>query len=831
MPVEDGQFLLQNSASDGAGRWLLGMWEVTIPADRQSADVVPLRTIDMHLNVVSFLEVSPCTNCLQVKKVIAYPTNELDVDLWISHPFPAALTKLSGFDVRGILVSEADYTFPVSGRSIAWGGSSLRMMNPDGFTPLFNPTEFPESSPEPVMFKYFAGKYSTAGDLSTTLNQFVVYDIGMGRRIFMPGTVYSRTVRLFAPAGPLHFGYVVDACWAPPHLPITDPQTDFPPEANCLEAYQVNVWIDGKLDPSVGATAPLKVEVFDHQGTDTISSVTIEAPDLFDGELSLAFYQDTGPESAMYGGNIPNDKGAGSGEYPLLVRVGDTATDPHFGQVDAWNVCQAEVGTPGGWASTWGDTDFDSACGVDVDKFGNVYVTGCFRGTIDFDNGPGKDEHVGNTGKDDAFLVKYDPDGNFLWAQTWGGDSYDFGQDVGVDNLGNAFVVGSYGGIVDFDPGPGTDNHQAVYGLEVFLCKYDPDGNFVWARTWAADANGFSNGLYIIKDCALDVDTTGHSYVTGSFFNTVDFDPGDGVEEHSSNGQNDAFLSKFDTNGNLIWVKTWGGDDLGANPGDRGYGVSAESAGFVWVTGSFRTTVDFNPGAGVENRTSNGDNDVFLMKFSPIGGFLWVSTWGGASYDLGLEVDADDDANAFVTGSFSGDVDFDPGPNYDTHTSKGVIDPFLSKLDTDGNFLWARTWGGVDTINLVEWEWAEGVEVDLSGNAYVTGLFNGASGLVDLDPGPGVDNHSAIGLYYDAFLSKFDPAGNYVWGRTWGGTYEVSDNYESGHDVATNDAGDAIVAGIFLGTCDFDPGTGTDYHSSAGYTDSFVVKFLSGGGW
>jgi len=136
---------LQRVTAREANRYLWGFWKVEIGADRQSAGATPLRLAEMHLNTVRLLEVTPCRDCLTIDNIVLHPPNELTADLTLRHPFPGLL-RYTGFDVRGIFISGADYAFPVSGRSIAWGSDRPRMLIPDGYTALFNPTEFPEGS-------------------------------------------------------------------------------------------------------------------------------------------------------------------------------------------------------------------------------------------------------------------------------------------------------------------------------------------------------------------------------------------------------------------------------------------------------------------------------------------------------------------------------------------------------------------------------------------------------------------------------------------------------------------------------------------------------------
>jgi hypothetical protein len=798
-PAAPSSPLTAQSAST-SNRHLWGIWDVHISSDRQTVEIAPLRTADMHLNAVKLLEVKPCTTCLTISNLQITGPNELSADLTLIHPFPGLL-KYTGFDVRGIFISQTDFTFPTSGRKTGWGDGVPRMLDPDGYTSLFNPTEFPPTTP--AALGYIPGKYSTGGDLSANLNPFVAYREDAPRRMFEAGGSETKTVKIYAPTGPIHFGYAVDVCWQLVDN-VIDPVEDFPPDANCLEAYAISVDIGPGLEPFAGSSAPIEVEVYDHQGQDTISSVTIEAPDLFTGEMSLTFSTVMPDGGFLFTGTLSNDLGAPYGPYPVLAKATDTQTDQNLGEVAAWQVSSTIVSIHQGkgWARTWGGTDLDEGFSTAIDGTGNVYVTGHFWGTVDFDPGAGVDNHTSNGGYD-VFLSKLDPNGNFVWARTWGGSDEDHGYSIAIDGSGYAYITGSFGYTVDFDPGPGVDNHTSNGVWDAFLSKFDPNGNFIWARTWG--------GPSLTVGLSVAIDGYGDTYTTGWFIGTVDFDPGLGMDTHTSNGSYDVFLSKFDPSGDFVWARTWGGPD-----DDSGNSVVLDGSDDTYVTGFFEGTADFDPGAGVDNHSSDGDLDAFLSKLDPDGNLVWALTWGGPGYEYGASVATDSSGNAYTTGVFTGTVDFDPGAGVDNHTSDGNDAAFLSKIDPNGNFVWARTWGGpYGDIGL-------SIAIDGSENAYVTGFFDGTA---DFDPGAGVDNHTSNG-YRDTFLSKIDSNGNFVWARTWGGS-----GWEWGNSVTIDGSGNAYVTGEFGGTVDFDPGAGLDNHKSNGAWDVFLSKFPPDGNW
>ena len=320
---------------------LLGYWTFYVSADRKTVEAVPVRTADLHLNVVKLLEGKACGECLKISNVHITPSDRLLVDLTLIHPFPG-LVKYTGFDVRSILMTGSDYLFPVSGRRISWTGNHIRMLDPDGYTSLFNPIEYPESNPGPPALKYIPGHFAPGGDLTATLNPFACFKKDNQRRMFDAGTSETKTICLALVPGKLQFGYAIDACWAPVDGQINNPLTDFPPSANCLEAYSLLPIQGPGLKPLAGSTAWFQVIIKDHQGLDTISTVSLECPDLFDGtvEMELSAYAD---EGAVFKSNITNSKGAPEGDYPLLIRAMDWESDANLGKIDAWDITDIKV--------------------------------------------------------------------------------------------------------------------------------------------------------------------------------------------------------------------------------------------------------------------------------------------------------------------------------------------------------------------------------------------------------------------------------------------------------------------------------------------------------
>jgi len=444
----------------------------------------------------------------------------------------------------------------------------------------------------------------------------------------------------------------------------------------------------------------------------------------------------------------------------------------------------------------WEITIEEKGQSVAADPNGNVYVTGVFCGTADFNPGPEKDKHT----SDDLFarfLSMFDSSGTFSWARTWGGEMpYLDDADVAAAGNGNVYLAGSFFGTVDLDPGPGVDE-QTARPHRAFLSRYDSEGNYIWTRSWGArDAE------------KLAVDTGGNIYITGHFssviasgrsssIGSIDFDPGPEKDYHSGSG---VFLSKFDSEGDFMWARTW----------DRGKGseVAVDEDGYVYLTGIFDGAVDFDPGPAAENHA--GISSPFLCKLDPEGNFLWVRSLRGIFMGLNTCVAVDRGSNVIVGGSFSNSLNYNLGSDSDTVVSNGKEDIFLGAFDSNGNSLWHCIWGGSGR------DYCLGVAVDGSGNVYTTGYF---SGKVDFDPGPSSDKHKSRGGP-DVYLSKFEPSGNFLWARTWGAS-----EWDKGNGIAFDGGANIYVTGEFCGPVDFDPGSGRDWHTSTGYNDTFLSKF------
>ncbi|WP_375338635.1 SBBP repeat-containing protein [[Phormidium] sp. ETS-05] len=431
--------------------------------------------------------------------------------------------------------------------------------------------------------------------------------------------------------------------------------------------------------------------------------------------------------------------------------------------------------------------------GIAVDSSGNTYITGRFSGTVDFDPGAAT-ANLTSAGGEDTFITKLDPNGNYVWAKRIGGSGGDVSRNITIDSSGNSYTTGWFSDTVDFNPGAGVANLTSAAGTDdIFILKLDTNGNYVWAKNLGGNSTDFGN--------SIAVDSSGNTYTTGYFSGTADFNPNAGVFNlTSTGGSNDIFIVKLNASGNYLWAKR-----LGNTGGDEGRSIAVDSSGNTYTTGFFAGTVDFDPGAGTANRASAGGNDIFITKLDTSGNYVWANRLGDTGNDSGTAITVDSSGNTYVTGTFTGTIV--AGAN--TLTSAGGNDIFITKLDTNGNYVWAKN------IGASSGSFGSGITVDSSGNTYITGSF---SGTADFDPGAGVANLTSAGVE-DIFMLKLDTNGNYQWAKNVGGS---SSDFSRG--IAIDSTGNAYTAGYFQGTVNFDPSSGVASVTSAGSDDILIFK-------
>jgi hypothetical protein len=297
---------------------------------------------------------------------------------------------------------------------------------------------------------------------------------------------------------------------------------------------------------------------------------------------------------------------------------------------------------------------------------------------------------------------------------------------------------------------------------------------------------------------AIGTDAAGDSYVAGWYTGTVDFNPSPtadltfttvGAQQNGDGTDHDLFVAKYDPTGALLWAHSFG--SVGT---EIARGLAVDQAGNVIVTGDFMGTIDFDPNhIAPPLQATSGFGNIFVLKLDAAGNFVWADALTGVQgTGFAYDVAVDEAGNAYVTGDFVGTIDFDPGPGKAerTVTVPEVGEVFVCKLDAGGNFAWVDTWRA---------RHADGIAVG-GGSVLVTGDF---SGTVDFNPGAGESDLTSAGGSVDAFVSKLDEAGHFVWARAMGGA--TAPGVDTGRDVAVDAAGNVLTTGYFTSPADFGP--------------------------
>lgn len=394
------------------------------------------------------------------------------------------------------------------------------------------------------------------------------------------------------------------------------------------------------------------------------------------------------------------------------------------------------------WAKQLGGPGNDGAGALALDASGNVYSTGFYIYTADFDPGTGTANLSSTGSSNEIFISKLDANGNYVWAKSIGGTGSDQGMGIHVDNTGNVYTTGFFNTTADFDPSSSATYTIASPGGNcIFVSKLNASGNFVWAKAMGGTGGSFQN-----YGAAITTDALGNVFTTGSFIKTVDFDPGAGTYTLACNGgfDQDIFISKLDASGNFGWAASIGGGTY-----DNGFAIACDVLGDVYTTGIFANITDFDASATSSYTLDGGSgHDVFVTKYNNAGNFVWAKQIGSTSGERGNSIFIDANNTVYVGGDFGGTVDFDPGAgiaNLTADASNNSV--FVEAMDTSGNYL-----NAIALSSQRSYDQGCSVAVDPSGNIIVGGAYYATA---DFDPGAGTYTLTASSASYsDAFVAR-----------------------------------------------------------------------------
>jgi|APLak6261682215_1056145.scaffolds.fasta_scaffold02099_2 hypothetical protein len=403
------------------------------------------------------------------------------------------------------------------------------------------------------------------------------------------------------------------------------------------------------------------------------------------------------------------------------------------------------------WINTY-TVNAPTSFAVETDAAGNAYSTGSFQGPGVF--GSFSLTTTGTSGWSDIFITKTNPSGSILWAKKVGSKNTDYPQAISVSASG-VYVAGVFNDTLVC----GTNTlitTPSPFGTP-FICKLDLLGNFVWAKQYK-----------VTQISSICIDGTGNLFATGSFTGTAIF----GTFTTTSAGSDDAFIGQVDASGNTI-----GFNKIGGTSSEKGNAIKVDASGNAYIGGQFTGTALF----GAVALTSSGSTDAFVAKVNSGGSVIWAKQYGGIGVDGIASISVNSANNIYVGGLYTSPSNI--GSNVFTSGNS-----FVCQLDNAGAVLWANQFGGTSASNYAD---INSITSDASGNVYSVGYFQGNVTF-------GSSTISAAFLSSptkDAFISKLNSSGNFVWIKGYGST-NSNDDANSICEIG----GNLYVTGLIAGT-------------------------------
>ncbi len=427
---------------------------------------------------------------------------------------------------------------------------------------------------------------------------------------------------------------------------------------------------------------------------------------------------------------------------------------------------------------------------IAIDIQGNIFTTGSFTGTVDFNPSAAVFTLTSDTSiYQNTFITKLDKFGNFVWAKKLGGSLNSVGAGIAIDGFGNIFVTGWLQGTGDFDPGTGVYNISTNGNNEdSYIIKLTNAGNFVWCHHFGSDSS-------VCKGNAICIDNANNVFMLANQDGlNVDYDPSS-VIINVDNISNGLIVLKLDNSGNYKWVKN-------IDMGSTNRSITSDNNGNVVMVGNFGgNPTDFDPGPATYTIGSSFPEDAYILKLDSLGNFVFARD----AWMVIKDVKTDANNDIYLTGNFwhMADFDFNAG-NYTLNTPTLEYDIFVSKIRANSDFVWAKRIGG----NLAD----EGntLFVDNYKNVYSCGIFHGT---VDFDPNAGIEN--LVDANQGSYMLKLDSLGQYEWARH----FECNFN-----NIKVDFDENIYTTGIVFMNTDFDPDNSTFYVTNSSSTNTYNLK-------
>jgi len=410
------------------------------------------------------------------------------------------------------------------------------------------------------------------------------------------------------------------------------------------------------------------------------------------------------------------------------------------------------------WVKTFGGSHDEAGTSITTTSDDGILITGRTK------SNDGDFKGMNKGGEWDVFVVKHDKDGNVLWKKTLGGSNDDRVFSI-TTNSDNGILITGYTNSND-----GDFKGMLKGSTDIFVIKLDRDGKVLWKKTF-----GGSDG-----DRGWSITTT----LDGSILITGDTYSNDGDLKGMNKSDADIFVIKLDTDGKVVWNKTFGGSSY-----DVGNSITTTGDGGILITGHT------NSNDGDFEGMWKGGDDIFVVRLDKDGNIQWKKTFGGTDYDLSHSINTTPDDGILVTGyTYSNDGDF-KGMNKGSRSQ----DIFVIKLDTDGKVVWEKTFGGTGS------ESGHSITTTGDGGILITGYTHSNDGdFKGMNKGRGSS---------DIFVIKLDRDGKVLWRKTFGGSYS-----DWGQSITTTEDGDILITGkTYSNDGDFEG-------MNKGDEDIFVIK-------
>ena len=417
------------------------------------------------------------------------------------------------------------------------------------------------------------------------------------------------------------------------------------------------------------------------------------------------------------------------------------------------------------FAQNWGrntESAFvNEALDVEVDANGNTYTTGYITGETAFDV---SFVQTGAAGNGDIYVAKYSQSGSLLWVRKYGGNFSDRAYDLAIDQANNVIITGQFYGSVAFGT---TTLVSASNSKDIFIAKISPSGVVLWARKEGGSSSENAYGITTdnLNNVILTGQFEGTSTIAGSTFTSIT-DPSTNLPSY------DLFISKYDSNGNPLWVKQGEADYE-----DRGLAVHTDGNNNIFMTGQFSDTLTF---AG-QTFNNNGYNVGFLAKLNPAGQLQWLNTLrAGLVLPYDLEINSVNEV--VVIGDFIGTLQYTDANGITAVSNPYSKQIFAIKTDNNGMYQWNQTLGSDNTVS------ARALAVDNAKDIYITGYFScGWSELRTTQTA----TFNSVGEK-DSYLWKIGNNGSSLFVKQFGGKKN-----DIGHGVAIRNNIDPIVCGSY----------------------------------